>query len=91
MNTMKSELAMSKTMDSISSHTGTPKGILATIATGDVKGMMESQNPIGPSGLLMKLKLPYMPSIKGITANRLNCCVSVSLSTAEPIAAYIEL
>ena len=70
---------------------GTPNGILAIIATGDVNGIIDNQNPSGPSGLFMMVKLPYIPNISGMMANKVNCCVSVSLSTAEPIAAYIEL
>jgi hypothetical protein len=57
------------------------------MATGEVNGIIDNQNPIGPSGLFIKEKLPYIPSINGKIANKVNCCVSVSLSTAEPIAA----
>lgn len=78
-------------MESAICHAGTPNGIRAIMATGEVNGIMESQNPSGPSGLLMMVKLPYIPSVSGMIANKVNCCVSVSLSTAEPMAAYIEL
>lgn len=77
----------SNPMDRAICQAGTPKGILAIMATGEVNGMMDSQKPSGPSGLFIKEKLPYMPSIKGRIANKVNCCVSVSLSTAEPMAA----
>jgi hypothetical protein len=57
------------------------------MATGEVNGIIDNQNPKGPSGLFINEKLPYIPSINGKIANKVNCCVSVSLSTAEPIAA----
>ena len=68
-------------------HIGTPNGILAIIATGDVNGIIDSQKAKGPSGLFIMLKLPYKLSISGKIANNVNCWVSVSLSTAEPTAA----
>ena len=84
---MKIVVAKSKKIDKAISHAGTPYGILAIIATGEVKGIIDSQNPKGPSGLFIKEKLPYIPKVKGKMANNVNCCVSVSLSTAEPMAA----
>ena len=84
---MKIVVPKSNPMDKAICHAGTPNGILAIIATGEVKGIIESQNPSGPSGLFIKEKLPYIPNINGNIANNVNCCVSVSLSTAEPIAA----
>lgn len=72
-------------------HAGTPNGILAVITTGEVNGIIDNQNAVGPSGLLIMEKLPYTPTINGIIAKRVNCWVSVSLSTAEPMAAYSEL
>ena len=80
-----------KKIESAICQTGTPKGILAIIATGEVSGIIDNQKAIGPSGLLIKPKLPYIPSINGKIPIMVNCWVSVSLSTAEHIAAYIEL
>ena len=42
----------SKATERASSQKGTPKGILASITIGDVKGIMEPQNTIGLSGAL---------------------------------------
>ena len=78
-------------MESAICQAGTPNGILAIIATGEVNGIIESQKPSGPSGLFIIVKLPYIPKVSGIIAKRVNCWVSVSLSTADTIAAYSEL
>ncbi len=88
---MKIVVPSNNTIDNAICHAGTPKGILAIMATGDVNGMIDNQKPNGPSGLFIKVKLPYIPNVSGKIANKVNCCVSVSLSTAEPMAAYTEL
>lgn len=84
---MKIVVPKSKAIDKAICHAGTPNGILATIATGEVNGIIDIQKPTGPSGLLITEILPYIPNVRGRMANKVNCCVSVSLSTAEPIAA----
>ena len=91
MKTIRNVAPIKRAVESTICHAGTPNGILAIIATGEVNGIIDSQNAIGPSGLFVTVMLPYIPIIKGKIAKRVNCWVSVSLSTAEPIAAYIAL
>ena len=74
-------------MDKTISHTGTPNGILAIITTGEVRGIIENQNAIGPSGLSNAVTKTIMAAISGREIGSINCWVSDSLSTAEPIAA----
>ena len=63
-----------------------------SITTGDVKGIYEKTCDTIPWGLSITVKKPtYIPTISGIKIGNINCCVSVSLSTAAPIAAYNEL
>ncbi|MNE59648.1 hypothetical protein D3C80_1547580 [compost metagenome] len=62
------------------------------ITTGEKKGIIDIQNDIGLSGLfttklIEKMKAKTSGKVTGI----INCCVSVSLSTAEPIAAKMAL
>ena len=78
---------MSKLTDKANSQTGTPKGRRTIITMGEVKGMMLNQNAIAPSGSSITLVVATIPKIKGIVTGSINCWVSVSLSTAEPIAA----
>jgi hypothetical protein len=54
---------------------------------GDVKGMMENQKATGPSGFIMAFIITMIERIRGIVIGSINCCVSVSLSAAEPTAA----
>ncbi len=69
---------------------GTPKGIRAIITIGEVKGIIENQKAIELSGFCMVPMATIRASIIGIVTGSINCCVSVSLSTAEPIAAKTE-
>src|SRR5690554_4273589 len=74
------------------SHQSTPKGIRISMTMGEVKGICENITDTVPCGLSITLKKPtYMASIKGIIMGNINCWVSVSLSTAAPMAAYNEL
>ena len=66
-----------------------PTLILAIMAIGDVKGMMEAQKTRGPSGLLMIYGIRTMARMSGTVMGNMNCWVSASLSTAEPMAANI--
>jgi hypothetical protein len=69
---------------------GTPNGILAIITMGDVRGIIENQKEIELSGFCIVPIATKSPRMIGIVTGSINCCVSVSLSTAEPIAANIE-
>lgn len=75
--------------DKISCHVGTPYEILAIITIGEVKGIMEPQNESELSGCWKVLIIINKPIINGMVIGKINCCVSVSLSTAEPTAANI--
>ncbi len=67
---------------------GTPNGIRIIMAIGEVNGMMDNTTASVLSGLLI---ITVCDSMKVNTSGRvtgsMNCCVSVSLSTAEPTAA----
>ena len=76
--------------DNINSHGATPKGNLAIITIGDVKGIIENQNARGAPGACTALDITRIPKIIGIVMGSINCCVSVSLSTADPTAAKRE-
>ena len=60
---------------------------LTGIIIGEVKGITESQKANAPSGFLIMPCAAINAMIKGTVTGNINCCVSVSLSTAEPIAA----
>ena len=79
-------------MESTNCHVGTPKGIRIIMAIGDVNGIMDNQMDSELSGLLiMKLCARAKVNISGRVMGIINCCVSVSLSTAEPTAANMAL
>ncbi len=52
---------------------------------GDVNGIIENQKAIAPSGFLITLCATIIAKISGTVMGSINCCVSVSLSTAEPM------
>ena len=68
---------------------GTPYGILSIIATGDVNGIIDSQILKLLLGALAMAVEHTMAIIRGIEIGSVNCCESVSLSQAEPVAANI--
>ncbi len=69
-------------------HQGTPNGILINITIGEVNGINEKMVATVPCGSLITVAKPmYTPNINGSIIGSINCCVSVSLSTAAPIAA----
>ncbi len=70
-------------------HAGTPKGMRTIITTGEVKGIILNQKGRGPSGFCMAAIMTYIPKISGSITGNINCWVSVSLSTADPITANI--
>lgn len=58
------------------------------MATGEVNGIMESQNEtllLGSSNT--KINNPIYATNKGMVTGNINCCASDGLSTAAPIAA----
>src|SRR5690606_7070261 len=78
----------SKTSERICCHQGTPKGMRISITTGEVKGINENTVETVPLGSSITVKIPtYTAIINGINIGSKNCCVSVSLSTAAPMAA----
>src|SRR6218665_1964830 len=79
-------------IESINCHAGTPKGIRIIIAIGDVNGIMDNQKDNWLSGLFT-IKFMDRMNVKtnGNVMGSMNCCVSVSLSTAEPTAANTAL
>ena len=66
---------------------GTPEGNRMSIATGDVNGIMDIQNANGPLGSSVMGTNNMIVNINGIVTGNVNCCESVSLSTADPTAA----
>ncbi len=84
---------MSNPMDDNNCHKGTPPsptppGSRMSITMGEVNGNNENPTAMGPWGLLKTEKKPtYMANINGNIMGKMNCCVSVSLSTAAPMAA----
>ena len=69
---------------------GTPKGIRATITIGEVRGIIEHQKERELSGFCIVPMATISARIIGIVTGSINCWVSVSLSTADPIAAKID-
>ena len=57
------------------------------MTTGEVRGIMENQKATGPSGFVTTAPDIAMDNISGILTGSINCCVSVSESTADPTAA----
>ena len=54
---------------------------------GDVSGIMDNQKAIDPSGLATTDCASTKDRIKGMVIGNINCWVSASLSTADPMAA----
>ena len=74
-------------MEAIISEVGTPKGSRIIIITGDVNGIIESHVASSLPGELITDWAMAIEKMSGIVMGNINCCVSVSLSTAEPTAA----
>ena len=70
-----------------SSQPGTPNGTLAIIIMGDVNGIIENQNESDEFGSWNVDIIIIMANISGMVTGSINCCDSVSLSTAGPKAA----
>ena len=76
------------TADTANCQSGTPKGTRTIMATGAVNGITDNQNASELSGLLIRNeKDKIYVNNSGKVMGNINCCVSVSLSTAEPTAA----
>ena len=69
-----------------SCHTGTPKGILTIMATGEVNGITESQKAAEPEGFSITIGRETIAIIIGMVTGSVNCCPSVSMSISEPMA-----
>ena len=68
---------------------GTPNGILSIIPTGDVNGIIDIQSANELSGAAAMTEEHIIGITKSNEIGVANCCVSVSLSTAAPMAANI--
>ena len=78
---------MSITIDNNNSHIGTPNGKRTIMTIGDVNGKMEKNCAMLLSGSLIMFCAMIKLKMSGIVTGKINCWVSASLSTAEPIAA----
>ena len=92
---VKIKPAIKKAMDNPSCHQGTvpgtPKGILAIIMIGELKGIILPQTASGPVGSFMAAVIIAMEKITSIVTGKLSDCASrISSLTALPIAAYRE-
>ena len=59
---------------------------------GELKGIRDNQKATGPSGLLTTVEVEIIKEkMSGMVTGIINCCVSDSLSTAEPMAAKSAL
>ena len=80
-------------MDSASCHQGTvpgtPKGTLAIITIGELKGIILAQTAMGPVGLLIAVVIRAIEKITNMVIGKLSDWASlISSLTALPIAAY---
>ena len=78
-------------IDSANSQFSTPKGRRTIMITGEVKGIILIQKANVPSGLSIIGVIRTKDKISGMVMGKINCWVSASASTAEPIAANNEL
>ena len=70
---------------------GTPKGILAIIIIGELKGIILAQTAKGRLDLSLALDIIAIEMITSIVTGKLSDCASrISSFTALPIAAYKE-
>ena len=85
-------VATSMSMDSANSQPGGLNGSRTIIIIGEVSGNKDINVAILPCGSEPKMeKLLAKLMIKGMVTGSMNCCVSDSLSTADPMAANMEL
>ena len=81
---------MSTATDTTTSQVGTSNGRRAIITIGEVKGIIENQKESELSGFCMVPIATNKPNIIGSITGNINCWVSESVSTADPIAANTE-
>ena len=75
------------TIERLTCHPGTPKGMRNIMAMGEVNGMIESHVAKLPEGSLSIAGRNRKVSNNGMVSGRVNCCESVSLSVMAPTAA----
>ena len=78
-------------MEMATSYILTPNGIRTIMMIGEVKGIMDIQSANCPSGFSIIVVMATKEVISGSVTGSINCCMSVSASTAEPMAANMEL
>ena len=67
---------------------GTPKGILAIIIIGELKGIMLAQTARGPAGSFIAADIRAMEMMTSMVTGKLSDCASrISSLTALPMAA----
>ena len=76
--------------DTIGSHAGMPYGMRTIISIGDVNGIIDNITAKVEFGSAPTTVAQTKPMIMGISAMLCSCDASCMLSTAEPMAAYIE-
>lgn len=69
----KGNVARMRIMDNVTCHTGTPKGILNSMATGDVNGIIESHTLKAPEGSFSMAGISSILNINGMDKGRENC------------------
>ena len=74
----------------INSHRGTPEGIRINMAIGEVSGIIDNHQASGPLGSSAIGIMSTIVNNRGMVIGIINCCESVSLSTADPTAAKRE-
>ena len=75
-------------IDKPNCQAGTPNGSRTIITIGEVSGIILNQKLILPLGEeVTTLCATTNENTNGMVMGNINCCVSVSLSTAEPTAA----
>ena len=79
-----------KPIDNAICQCGGSKGIRAIITIGEVNGISEHQKESELSEFCIVPIATINANIIGIVTGSINCCVSVSLSTADPIAAKTD-
>lgn len=78
------------TTESSDCHTGMPNGMRAIITMGEVKGMIEVHKASPELGSCTTLIDMIRARMMGTIATVCSCEASCMLSTAEPMAAYID-
>lgn len=80
----------SRTREVMISHDGIPNGMRTIMTMGDVKGTSDSTSAIVELGSVAAVIAKIRPMMIGNTTTDWSWPASCMLSTAEPIAAYID-